>query len=212
MCLCPSGWCPKSGPSVLISGTQCPNFTGRKSHRGATKIAVLTCCLWLVSGYFASWEGRFEQNSPRVELSFTPVESQMLRVNGDNSRRKSCETCKAEFVGVWDRVIGHNDDYRVSLTDPVLVRQDRVETIISTSYVERSNLSMRMACRRFTRLTNGFSKKLDNHAAAVSLYVAHYNLCRVHESLRSTPAVAQQITDHVWSIGAVRRGIGNTAD
>jgi hypothetical protein len=51
---------------------------------------------------------------------------------------------------------------------------------ISTSYVERSSLSMRMACRRFTRLTNGFSKKVDNHAAAVSLYVAHYNLCRVH--------------------------------
>jgi len=72
---------------------------------------------------------------------------------------------------------------------------------ISTSYVERSNLSMRMACRRFTRLTNGFSKKLDNHAAAVSLYVAHYNLCRVHESLRSTPAMAQGIADKVWSIG-----------
>jgi IS1 family transposase len=72
---------------------------------------------------------------------------------------------------------------------------------ISTSYVERSNLSMRMACRRFTRLTNGFSKKLDNHAAAVSLYVAHYNFCRVHESLRTAPAVAQGITDHVWTIG-----------
>jgi IS1 family transposase len=72
---------------------------------------------------------------------------------------------------------------------------------ISTSYVERSNLSMRMACRRFTRLTNGFSKKLDNHAAAVSLYVAHYNLCRVHESLRTTPAKAQGITDKIWSIG-----------
>jgi IS1 family transposase len=72
---------------------------------------------------------------------------------------------------------------------------------ISTSYAERSNLSMRMACRRFTRLTNGFSKKLDNHAAAVSLYVAHYNLCRVHETLRSTPAVAQGLTDHAWSIG-----------
>lgn len=72
---------------------------------------------------------------------------------------------------------------------------------ISTSYAERSNLSMRMACRRFTRLTNAFSKKLDNHAAAVSLYVAHYNLCRVHESLRTTPAVAQGIADRVWSIG-----------
>jgi hypothetical protein len=72
---------------------------------------------------------------------------------------------------------------------------------ISTSYVERSNLSIRMASRRFTRLTNGFSKKLENHAGAVSLYVAHYNLCRVHEAHRTTPAVALGITDRVWSIG-----------
>ncbi len=72
---------------------------------------------------------------------------------------------------------------------------------ISTSYVERSNLSIRMASRRFTRLTNGFSKKLENHSAAVSLYVAHYNLCRVHESLRTAPAEAIGISDHIWSIG-----------
>src|SRR5450759_828190 len=72
---------------------------------------------------------------------------------------------------------------------------------ISTSYVERSNLSIRMGCRRFTRLTNGFSKKIENHCAAVSLYVAHYNLCRVHESLRSTPAMALGIADRVWTIG-----------
>lgn len=72
---------------------------------------------------------------------------------------------------------------------------------ISTSYVERSNLSIRMGCRRFTRLTNGFSKKLDHHSAAVSLYVAHYNLCRVHEALRTTPAVAQGIADRVWTLG-----------
>jgi hypothetical protein len=57
---------------------------------------------------------------------------------------------------------------------------------ISTSYAERSNLSIRMASRRFTRLTNGFSKNLENHAAAVSLYVAHYNLCRWHETIRCT--------------------------
>lgn len=80
-------------------------------------------------------------------------------------------------------------------------------TQISTSYVERSNLSIRMASRRFTRLTNGFSKKLENHCAAVSLYVAHYNLCRPHESLspsamrQITPAMAAGISDHVWSIG-----------
>jgi hypothetical protein len=78
---------------------------------------------------------------------------------------------------------------------------------ISTSYAERSNLSLRMASRRFTRLTNGFSKKLENHAAAVSLYVGHYNLCRVHEALtpnarhQTTPAMALGLTAHPWSIG-----------
>lgn len=72
---------------------------------------------------------------------------------------------------------------------------------ISTSYVERSNLTLRMSSKRFARLSNGFSKKLEPHCAAVSLYVAHYNLCRVHESLRSTPAMALGIADRVWTIG-----------
>ncbi len=71
---------------------------------------------------------------------------------------------------------------------------------ISTSYIERQNLSMRMGMRRFTRLTNGFSKKLRNLEAAVSLYAAHYNFVRVHETLRCTPAMAAGLTDHVWSI------------
>ncbi len=71
---------------------------------------------------------------------------------------------------------------------------------ISTSYVERSNLTIRMASRRFTRLTNGFSKKLENHAAAIALFVAHYNFCRVHEALRTTPAMALGVADHVWSV------------
>jgi hypothetical protein len=58
-----------------------------------------------------------------------------------------------------------------------------------------------MQCRRLTRLTNAFSKKLENHAAAVALFVAHYNLCRVHETLRVTPAMQLGVTDHIWSIG-----------
>ena len=71
---------------------------------------------------------------------------------------------------------------------------------ISTSLVERSNLTFRMQQRRFTRLTNGFSKKLRNHEAAVSLFVAHYNLCRVHETTRITPAMGLGVTDHIWSV------------
>ena len=72
---------------------------------------------------------------------------------------------------------------------------------ISTSYVERQNLTLRMASKRFARLSNGFSKKLDCHLAAVALHVAFYNLCRVHEALRSTPAIALGVADRVWTIG-----------
>lgn len=70
----------------------------------------------------------------------------------------------------------------------------------STSHVERLNLTTRMHIRRFTRLCNGFSKKIENHRAAVSLHVAWYNYCRIHESLRVTPAMEAGITDHVWTI------------
>jgi hypothetical protein len=71
---------------------------------------------------------------------------------------------------------------------------------ISTSYVERQNLSMRMAIRRFTRLTNAFPKKLDNLKFAVALHFAYYNFCRVHSTLRVTPVMEAGLTDHIWSI------------
>lgn len=93
---------------------------------------------------------------------------------------------------------------RYSPAQVVAVARDVVSGIpaqISTSYVERSNLSIRMGIKRFARLSNGFSKRLENHCAAVSLYVAHYNLCRIHESLRQTPAMALGIAERVWTIG-----------
>jgi IS1 family transposase len=71
---------------------------------------------------------------------------------------------------------------------------------VSTSYVERQNLTMRMSMRRFTRLTNAFSKKLENHAAMVVLYFMYYNFGRVHQTLRVTPAMEAGIADHVWSV------------
>ncbi len=74
------------------------------------------------------------------------------------------------------------------------------EDNISTSYVERSNLTLRMGQRRFTRLTNAFSKKVENLRAAVALHFGHYNFCRVHMALRVTPAMEAGITDHVWSV------------
>ena len=70
---------------------------------------------------------------------------------------------------------------------------------VSTSFVERQNLTMRMSMRRFTRLTNGFSKKIENHGHAVALHFMHYNFFRVHKTLRVTPAMEAGIADHVWS-------------
>ena len=74
---------------------------------------------------------------------------------------------------------------------------------ISTSFVERQNLTMRMSIRRFTRLTNAFSKKFENHCAAIALYFMYYNFCRIHQTLRVTPAMAAGVTDHVWEIADI---------
>jgi len=71
---------------------------------------------------------------------------------------------------------------------------------VSTSYVERQNLTMRMSMRRFTRLTNGFSKKVENHEHAVALHFMHYNFGRVHKTLRVTPAMEAGVSDHVWTL------------
>jgi IS1 family transposase len=71
---------------------------------------------------------------------------------------------------------------------------------ISTSYVERQNLNLRMGVRRFTRLTNAFSKKFENHCHMVAIYHAYYNFCRVHQTLRVTPAMEAGLADHVWTL------------
>ena len=74
---------------------------------------------------------------------------------------------------------------------------------ISTSFVERQNLTMRMCMRRFTRLTNAFSKKVQNHEAAVALHFMYYNFARVHQTLRVTPAMEAGVTDDVWTLGEI---------
>jgi IS1 family transposase len=79
---------------------------------------------------------------------------------------------------------------------------------ISTSYVEPANLTMRMSMRRFTRLTNGFSKKVDNLRHAVSLYAVHYNFCRIHQTLRVTPAMEAGLTTRPWDVQDIVRLLG----
>lgn len=96
---------------------------------------------------------------------------------------------------------------RLLSTEKTWVMGDPDEKHVSTSYVERQNLTMRMNIRRLTRLTNGFSKKIENHVHAIALYFMHYNFCRKHETLtkaaggiHTTPAMAAGVADHVWKI------------
>ncbi len=116
--------------------------------------------------------------------------AQLMKVYGsDQSKRKGGAAKYSPAV-----CLGSHADVITGKPDPEHV---------STSHVERANLTMRMSMRRFTRLTNAFSKKVENHAAAVSLHFMHYNFCRVHQTLGTTPAVAAGVTDHVWKLSEV---------
>lgn len=96
-----------------------------------------------------------------------------------------------QYSGVGNRYIGSERKQIIGHSE---------ERDISTSYVERQNLTMRMGMRRFIRKTNGFSKKIENHSYAVALHFLHYNFARIHKSLRVTPAMQAGIADHVWSL------------
>jgi hypothetical protein len=85
-------------------------------------------------------------------------------------------------------------------TDMKVVSGNPDPAHVSTSYVGRQNLTMRMSMRRFTRLTNGFSKKVENHAAMVALHFMHYNFTRLHKTPQVTPAMEAGLSDHVWSL------------
>jgi hypothetical protein len=85
-----------------------------------------------------------------------------------------------------------------AMRNPVKGRPD--DAHISTSYVERQNLNMRMGMRRFTRLTNAFSKKIDNHGHSLALYFVYYNFVRIHKTLKMSPAMAAGVTDKLWSV------------
>ena len=109
----------------------------------------------------------------------------------------------AQLIKVYRAATGDEHRYsppEVSSVEVVPVMGQPDPERICTSIVERSNLSLRMGLRRFTRLTNAFSRKFENHWAAVVLWYTAYNFVRVHKSLRMTPAMAAGITDHIWSV------------
>lgn len=116
---------------------------------------------------------------------------------------------KKDYIGMGAAQVPAHIRYspsRVTGMEIKVISGDPDPEDISTSYIERQNLTMRMGMRRFTRLTNGFSKNIENHAAAISLHFMHYNFCRVHETLSkqyghpTTPAMAAGIARHPWSV------------
>jgi transposase-like protein/IS1 family transposase len=110
----------------------------------------------------------------------------------------------AQLVKLYGSSDGEGPDWyqpsKVTATIPVVVSGDPDESRISTSHVERANLSVRTHLRRFTRLSLGFSKTVEHLTAAVNLYMAFFNFCRVHQTLRVTPAMQVGIADHVWTV------------
>ncbi|HEX3554294.1 MAG TPA: IS1 family transposase [Thermoanaerobaculia bacterium] len=113
--------------------------------------------------------------------------AQLIKIYGNAPTGPETRYSPAECIGCEKRsVSGSPDPKRVS-----------------TSYVERSNLSMRMGLRRYTRLTNGHSKKLENHCAALAIYFMHYNFARIHSTIRCSPAMAAGVTPHLWSIAEI---------
>ena len=108
----------------------------------------------------------------------------LIKLYGAPSDQPDTRYSPAQCIGIRTGVLSGNPDSQH----------------ISTSFVERQNLNLRMGVRRFTRLTNAFSKKFENHCHMVAIYHAYYNFCRVHQTLRVTPAMEAGLTDHVWSL------------
>ncbi len=159
---------------------------------------------------------------PRTPIMANEIMGDLSRRVRENARFQITTDGLLYYANAIDRYFGADVDYAVlrkvygitgetsartryspprfkSATREV-IRGNPDHAHISTSFIERHNLTMRMQIRRFTRLTNAFSKKVENHAHAVALYFLHYNFARIHKTLRVTPAMQAGLTDHVWSV------------
>lgn len=142
------------------------------ASRLATRIQITTDGL---KAYATAIEGTFG-----IEVDY----AMLIKLYGAPSDRPDTRYSPAQCIGIRTGILSGSPDPQH----------------ISTSYVERMNLNIRMGLRRFTRLTNAFSKKFENHCHAAAIYFAYYNFCRVHQTLRVTPAMEAGLADHIWSV------------
>jgi IS1 family transposase len=141
----------------------------------------------------ARLRGRIQVTTDGLRTYIAPIADAFGRGGVDYAQLH--KTYEAEAAGP-----GRYSPPKVTATEKTPVFGFPVEELVSTSYVERQNLTMRMGIRRFTRLTNAHSKKLEKHGAAVALHFAHYNRARIHSTIRCTPAMAAGVTSTVWGL------------
>lgn len=165
----------------------------------------------LIVSYFVGDRGAESAMCLMDDLQFRLANRVQLTTDGHRAYLEAVEWAfgggidYAQLVKIYGELGGQSPERRYSPASFAGATRRRVEgnpdmQHVSTSHVERMNLSIRMQNRRFTRLTNAFSKKLDNHIHALALYFCFYNFCRIHKSLKVTPAMAAGITDRLWSL------------
>lgn len=164
------------------------------------------CVSYMVGGRDADWAHDF------MEDCASRIQGKHLQLTTDG-HKPYLEAVENAFGGGIDyatlqKIYGAPSDAEQRRYSPAKCIGADMKTVsgtpdpkhVSTSYIERQNLTMRMSMRRFTRLTNGFSKKFDNHAYAVAIHFLYYNFARIHKTLRVTPAMEAGIADHVWTL------------
>jgi len=165
------------------------------------------CVSYLVGGRGAGWAMDFMEDCARRITGRVQITTDGHKVYLDAVENAfGADIDYAQLQKIYGASAENETRYspaRVIGADMKVVSGNTDPDHVSTSYVERQNLSMRMSIRRFTRLTNAFSKKLENHAAAVALWFMYYNFGRVHQTLRVTPAMEAGLSDHVWSIAEI---------
>ena len=166
---------------------------------------------WMVGGRDAEYARAFMDDlagrlSNRVQLTADGHKAYLTAVEG----AFGSEIDYAMLVKLYGAASGNQNERRYSAgeccgTIKGAVCGDLDKKHVSTSFVERQNLTMCMGMRRFTRLTNGFSKKVENHEHAIAIHYMHYNFGRIHKSLRVTPAMEAAIADHVWTLEEIAK-------
>jgi len=163
------------------------------------------CVSYLVGERAGGWAYDFMQDcasriAGRVQLTTDGHKPYVEAVEGAFGMDVDFATLQKIFGAPTDADQRRYSPAKCIGTDMKVVSGNPDPRFVSTSYVERQNLSMRMGMRRFTRLTNGFSKRLANHAHQIAVYFLHYNFCRIHKTLRVTSAMQAGLTDHVWTL------------